>query len=83
VRLVGFPLPDRSPLLGKSLSEIGKLYPSTNTLIVAIQRRGKIFIPGGGDTLQENDLIFCVMDRKKVEEALGLYGNSRSPSRGS
>ncbi len=81
VRMVGFPLSGRSPFLGKPLSEIGKLYPNPNTLIVALQRRGKIFIPKGSDSLEPNDLVFAVMDQEKVEESLGLFGNLRQPIR--
>jgi trk system potassium uptake protein TrkA len=79
VRMVGLPLPDRSPLLHKPLAEIGKLYPNYNTLIAAIQRKGKIFIPRGEDSLQENDLVFSVMDRQRVEEALSLFGTRPQP----
>jgi trk system potassium uptake protein len=79
VRMVGLSLPRQSPLLHKPLVEIGQSYPNYNTLIAAIQRKDKIFIPKGKDSLQENDLIFSVMDWKKVEEALSLFGTRPQP----
>lgn len=77
IRMVGLPIPTHSPLLGKPLVEIGKLYPDSSTLIVAIQRRDRIFIPRGEDSLQEKDLVFFVMDRAKAEKSLDLFGNRR------
>ncbi len=79
VRMVGLPLPHQSPLLHKPLAEVGKQYPDYNTLIAAIQRRERTFVPRGDDVLQENDLVFSVMDRTKVEEALSLFGTRPTP----
>ncbi len=81
VRMVGFPLPSDSPLEGKSLAQITRQYPDAGTLIVAIQRADRIFIPKGNDFLNANDLIFSVSARGKASETLEIFGNKRRSTR--
>lgn len=77
VRTIGLPIQPGNPLIGKSLEEIRRKYPEANTLIVAIQRGGRIFIPKGSDFLQEQDLVFSVSPRDKVSETLEILGNKK------
>jgi len=77
VRMVGLPIQEGNPLIGNSLGEIRRKYPEANTLIVAIQRGGKIFIPKGDDLLQVHDLVFSVSARDNVNETIEILGNKR------
>lgn len=77
VRMVGLPIREGNPLIGNSLGEIRRKYPEANTLIVAIQRGGKIFIPKGDDVLQAQDIVFSVSARDKVNETIEILGNKR------
>lgn len=77
VRMVGLPIREGNPLIGNSLGEIRRKYPEANTLIVAIQRGGKIFIPKGDDALQAQDIVFSVSPRDKVNETIEILGNKR------
>ena len=77
VRMVGLPIQEGNPLIGNSLGEIRRKFPEANTLIVAIQRSGKIFIPKGDDVLQAQDLVFSVSPRDKVNETIEILGNKR------
>lgn len=77
VRMVGLPIQEGNPLIGNSLGEIRRKFPEANTLIVAIQRSGKIFIPKGDDVLQAQDLVFSVSPRDNVNETIELLGNKR------
>jgi|YelNatPaOPRAMG01_1025707.scaffolds.fasta_scaffold56050_2 trk system potassium uptake protein TrkA len=77
VRMVGLPIQEGNPLIGNSLGEIRRKYPEANTLIVAIQRGGKIFIPKGDDVLQVHDLVFSVSARDNVNETIEILGNKR------
>ncbi len=81
VRMVGFALPLDSPLEGKSLAQISRQYPDAGTLIVAIQRGDRIFIPKGNDLLNPNDLIFSVSAKEKASETLEIFGNKRRSTR--
>ncbi len=77
VRMVGLPLLPGSPLAGKSLAELSKLYPQSGVLIVAVQKGEKVFIPRGPDVLEANDLLFVVMERDRTQEALDSFGKRR------
>lgn len=77
VRMIGLPMLPDNPLIGKSLSEIRSKYPKANTLIVAIQRGGKIFIPKGHDTLQAQDIVFSVSPRDRIDETIEILGNKK------
>lgn len=77
VRMVGLPLLPGSPLAGKSLAELSRLYPQSGVLIVAVQKGEKVFIPRGPDVLEVNDLLFVVMERDRTQEALDSFGKRR------
>ena len=79
VRMVGLPLVSESPMAGKSLSQISRMYPKSGMLIVAVQKGDRIFIPKGPDILAPNDLLFMVMARDKTREALESSGQLRPP----
>ncbi len=80
VRMVGLPIQEGNPIMGNSLEEIRRKYPEANTLIVAIQRGAKIFIPKGNDVLQAQDIVFSVSARDKVNETIEILGNKRRTS---
>jgi trk system potassium uptake protein TrkA len=79
VRMVGLPLLSDSPMAGKTLAEISRMYPKSGILIVAVQKGDKVFIPKGNDILAANDLLFMVMARDKTQEALESSGHIRPP----
>jgi len=79
VRMVGLPLLPESPMAGKTLAEISRMYPQSGILIVAVQKGEKVSIPKGRDVLDANDLLFMVMARDKMREALESSGHRRPP----
>ncbi len=79
VRMVGIPLLSDSPMVGKTLAEISVLYPNSGILIVAVQKGDRVFIPKGPDVIRANDLLFMVMARDKMQEALESSGHRRPP----
>jgi trk system potassium uptake protein len=79
VRMVGLPLLPGSPMAGKTLAEISRMYPHSGILIVAVQKGERIFIPKGQDMIAANDLLFMVMARDKMQEALESSGHKRPP----
>ncbi len=81
VRMIGLSLPEESPLAEKTLAQISKLYPGSGSLIVAVQRGEKIFIPKGADILKGNDLVFTVTAKGNVENALRTFGKKWQPIR--
>jgi len=79
VRMVGLPLLPDSPMAGKTLAETARLYPQSGILIVAVQKGDKVFIPKGPDVLSAHDILFMVMARDKMREALESSGHKRPP----
>jgi trk system potassium uptake protein TrkA len=79
VRMVGLPLLSDSPMAGKTLAEISAMYPRSGILIVAVQKGDRVFIPKGHDVINANDLLFMVMARDKMREALESSGHRRPP----
>jgi trk system potassium uptake protein len=79
IRMVGFPLPPDSPLAGRSLAELNRLYPQSGLIIAAVQKGEKVFIPKGPDRLAPGDLLFLVLDRKRTAQALESFGTRHRP----
>ena len=77
VRMAGLPLLSDSPLAGKTLADISSLYPNPGILIVAVQKGDRVFIPKGADVIRPNDLLFMIMARDKMQEALESSGHKR------
>lgn len=64
VSLVNFNIKNLSDFVNKSISELNYI---DDLLIVAISRNGDIIIPHGGTILEENDSIYVIGQRDKIE----------------
>lgn len=59
--LVGLPIEEKSPLVGKRMSEIPKMEQRVDFLVAAIARWNRIIIPRGSDTIEARDVLYAVM----------------------
>lgn len=66
VELIGFPLEEGNPLVGRSLTEIGRRF-SFQVLVCAVQRKKEVFIPGGSDVLEVGDKIYIVSSHEDMQ----------------
>jgi len=64
VSLVNFNIKTVPSFVNKSISE---LVDMTGLLITAISRNGNIIVPHGGTVLEENDIIYVIGQREKIE----------------
>lgn len=64
VSLVNFNIKNLPDFANKSISELNRI---DDLLIVAISRNGDIIIPHGGTILEENDIIYVIGQRDKIE----------------
>ena len=65
---------ERSPLVGKPLREHGKQGRIPKyTLIVAVEREGKLLIPSGNTVLQPNDLITVFSNERASDELVKRF----------
>lgn len=70
----------KSPLIGKSLIEMGKLVPGV--LVCAVERgEDKVYIPGGSFTLEEGDRISFVTEPATAVKFLHKIGVPTNPVR--
>jgi len=79
VSMVQFHVRKMRKLIGLSMVEVSKILP--NMLIIAISRNGKIIIPHGRHTIEENDTIYLIGERSEIQDyhkkvyEVGTYTN--------
>lgn len=74
VVLISIKLPEGSPVIGKTLREIGELYSDRRLLAAAIERDERIIVPRGDNKLQLGDTVFLVAKPDKIQPVLDYVG---------
>ena len=70
IKLIGITIKENSPLVGKRLSSFTDY---ENIILIGVIIRGeKVIIPKGQDTIQPNDLIYCVTHREEISKLFKL-----------
>ncbi len=70
IKLIGITIKDDSPLVGRKLSSFTDL---EHIILIGVIVRGEaVIIPKGQDTIQANDLIYCVTRREEVPNIFRL-----------
>ncbi|HDH87936.1 MAG TPA: Trk system potassium transporter TrkA [Desulfobacteraceae bacterium] len=70
IKLIGLTIKDNSPLVGRKLSSFTDF---EHVFLVGVIVRGeKVIIPGGCDTIQPNDLIYCVIHKENIANIFRL-----------
>jgi trk system potassium uptake protein TrkA len=72
--VAGFRIGAKSDFAGLTLSHMNLLFPSTPTLVVAIQRRFDWIIPHGQEEIQSEDLVYFAIAREELDAVLSLVG---------
>jgi len=69
------------PIINTPLNQLTDLFPDLDTVIVAIERDGDLFIPGGLDQLQIGDEVFFTAEQSQVERTLSIFGHEEALAR--
>ncbi|MBN1615008.1 MAG: Trk system potassium transporter TrkA [Deltaproteobacteria bacterium] len=77
VKLVSFLISNTSPLAGKKLSDL-KICEG-HLLVGAIVRGHNILIPSGKDTIQPHDLVYLVLQKEEINDALARFDLTTPP----
>ncbi|MBU0520301.1 Trk system potassium transporter TrkA [bacterium] len=77
--LLGLRLADGSPMVGKTLIEIGKSYEGTTFRIAAVSRDNQTIIPRGDHRIEKNDLLYVVTHTDSEQEIFKLTHNENVP----
>ena len=80
VSVVGFRIPEGSPMVGPTLSE---LWSSGTTkrrlLLAAIERQQKTIIPDGSEKVRVGDIVFIVHPSDKLDQIYPIIGLTPKP----
>ncbi len=79
-RLFGMNVEPDSWLAGKTLEELDRSSPPSNSLIVLIFRGQQVIIPHGAQDLRPGDHIYTMATRKNLNEVLSFMGIERNDS---
>ncbi len=80
VKVIGFKIPEKAPLIGKSLRELPKSV-NKKFLVGIIVREDRTIIPSGRDVIHEGDIIYMPIRKGEVEDTIALLGVSAKPAK--
>lgn len=70
-----------SPVINKSLSEIGIQYPSLRYVLLNIDRNGENIMPSGDCIIKENDLCYLITLRSQALEVQSMFVSTPKKTR--
>lgn len=80
VSVVGFRIPEESPIVGPTLSELWTKGTTKNKLLLAaIERDQKTIVPDGSLSLRSGDIVFVVHPSSRLEEIYPVIGLQPTP----
>lgn len=78
IKVIGFKVPEKAPLIGKTLRELGTSI-GKKFLIGIIEREDRTIIPSGSDVIKGGDIIYMPVKKGEVEDTIALLGVSAKP----
>lgn len=75
VRMVGMFLDEDCPVVDTPLRQLSELFPNLQTIVVAVVRAGRLFVPRSDDQLQVGDAIIIVVEASTTERAMAVFGH--------
>ncbi len=79
VRLVGIKINEQCPVIGQQLKYLPEFHADKKVLIAALERDGKVIIPGGNDSMEAGDNIWVISVPENVDHVLAGLGISCEP----
>lgn len=81
VTVAGVVCEEDCPILDTQLKQLSDLFPDLPALIVAIVRKGKLFVPRAEDQLVAGDEAYFVARADQVGRTLKIFGHDRKMAR--
>ncbi len=66
-----------SPLLNKTLNEVGKQAELASSRVIAITRKSKTIIPKGDDCFKQDDTLYVIADSNRIDTVMTHLGRER------
>jgi trk system potassium uptake protein len=78
--VVGIICEEDCPIVDTPLRQLTGLFPDLRSVVVGINRAGKIFIPHSTDALSVGDLAYVVAEADTVQRTLSVFGHDELPA---
>ncbi|MBL4837826.1 MAG: Trk system potassium transporter TrkA, partial [Kordiimonadaceae bacterium] len=75
VRMIGLTLDEDCPVIDTPLRQLTELFPNLHTIVTAVYRKGKLFVPRSDDQLQAGDTIYIAVETETTERAMAVFGH--------
>lgn len=75
VRMIGLLLEEDCPVIDTPLRQLSELFPNLQTVVTAVYRGDKLFVPRSDDQLQAGDAIVIVVEASTTERAMAVFGH--------
>ncbi len=81
VRMIGLLLEDDCPVIDTPLRQLSELFPNLRTIVAAVQRGDRLFVPRSDDQLQAGDAIIIVVEASTTERSMAVFGHEEQKAR--
>lgn len=78
LQLIGLPVTEEAPVVGKTLAQIAIQVGDVPMLTAAIERNGQTLVPSGATEIHAGDQLYVVATADTMPRALQLCGHERS-----
>ena len=78
--VVGVRCTDDCPVLDTPLRQLTDLFPDLRAVVVAVNRKGRVFVPRSADALIAGDLAYFVAGADQVTRTLSIFGHDEPPA---
>ncbi|QIB35724.1 Trk system potassium transporter TrkA [Ancylobacter pratisalsi] len=68
------------PVLDTPLRQLTDLFPDLQAVVVAVSRKGRMFVPHSADQLTAGDVAYFVAQSDQVTRTLSIFGHDEPPA---
>ncbi len=68
------------PVLDTPLRQLTDLFPDLRAVVIAVNRKGKVFVPRSADTLLAGDVAYFSAQADQVVRTLSIFGHDEVPA---
>jgi trk system potassium uptake protein TrkA len=80
VVVVGVECKDDCPVLDTPLRQLTDLFPDLQAVVVAVNRKGRVFVPRSTDSLIAGDVAYFTARAEQVTRTLSIFGHDELPA---
>ena len=81
VRMIGVLLEEDCPVVDTPLRQLSELFPNLRTVVVAVRRGERLFVPRSDDQLQIGDAIIIVVEASTTKRSMAVFGHEEQAAR--